>query len=116
MNYYNTSSGERVSEATIKARLSAAYREFYLFEPLGNCEGCGEPATCTAHIVPKSRLKHLHKTEYIWNPIDWFRSCFRCNQIAENPESAEIKTLMNYDRILEVTRKLDPERYNKMIL
>lgn len=113
-NKYKGSDGRTYSEAQIKANLSKAYKEYYLFEPLGSCEGCGEPATCTAHIVPKARLKQLHKTEYIWNPIDWFRACYRCNQIAENPQSDEIKSLYCYDKILEVTKKLDPERFNKM--
>ena len=112
---YHTSSGERVSEATIKSRLSAAYKNHYIGEPLGFCEGCGEPATCTAHIVPKARCKQLHKTEMIWDPYNWFRSCYQCNGIAENPGSDEIRNLMNFFRILEVTRVIDHERYQKMI-
>jgi len=113
-NYYKCSNGEKVSEATIKARLSAAYREYYLFEPMGICEGCNQLlATCTAHIVPKAICKQVGRTELIWNPMNWFRSCFGCNSIAENPSSEEIKNLKNYDRIVEVTRQLDPERYLK---
>lgn len=113
-NKYFCSSGERVSEATVQKRLSEAYRGFYLFEPIGSCEGCGEPATCTAHIVPKAICKQLGKTEMIWNPFNWFRSCYRCNAIAENVSSDEIKTLLNYNQILEVTKVLDPQRYQKL--
>lgn len=112
---YKCSDGSTVSEVTIKANLSRAYREYYLFQPKGSCEGCGKPATCTAHIVPKARLKVLHLTEKIWEPELWFRSCYRCNMVAENPSSDDIKKLMNFKRILRVTEKYDPERYQLMI-
>lgn len=114
-NKSKCSNGELVTEATIKARLSKAYREFYLFEPLGSCEGCGEPAVCTAHICPKHICKKIGKTELIWNPVNWFRSCLKCNDIAENPSSDEIRELRNFDTILSVTKKFDKERYQKMI-
>jgi 5-methylcytosine-specific restriction endonuclease McrA len=110
-----TITGKSYSQNTIDSNLSKAYKEFYLFEPKGSCEGCGKPATCTAHIVPKARCKHLHLTSLIWNPENWFRSCYKCNMIAENPSSDEIKNLMNYDTILRVTEKYDKERYEIMI-
>jgi len=115
MNYYKCSDGTKVSEGVIKSKLSAAYKEFYLFDPVGSCEGCGQPATCTAHIYPKALCKSSGKTEYIWNPINWFRSCFSCNLLAENVASNEIKNLLNYEQILKVTKMLDPQRYEKMI-
>jgi len=114
-NLYKCSDGSKVSEAAIQRKLSEAYREFYLFCPIGKCEGCAGTAQCTAHIIPKARLKQLGMTELIWNHVVWFRSCFRCNMVAENPESDEIKTLLNYQEILEVTKRFDPERYSKMI-
>lgn len=114
-NKYYGSDGKRYTEATIKANLSKAYKEYYLFEPLGSCEGCGNPATCTAHILPKSVCKTLHKVELIFDPNNWFRSCYRCNSIAENVSGEEIKTLMNFPRIKEVLRVYDPERYLKLL-
>ncbi len=114
--YHCTLTGKSYSEATIQSNLSTAYKEFYMFEPLGSCEGCQVvQAQNTAHILPKARLKQLRLTSLIWNPIVWFRSCIRCNQIAENPSSDEIKKLKNFDRILEVTKKFDPERYQLML-
>lgn len=115
-NKYYGSDGKRYTEATIKANLSKAYREYYLFEPSGVCEGCGQPATCTAHIVPKAVCKTLHMVELIWNPVNWFRSCYTCNSIAENVAGTEIKNLMNFERIKEVIQKYDPERFNKLTL
>lgn len=114
MNKYYCSNGERVTEAVIKTRLSKAYKAFYIGEPLGFCEGCGDRATCTAHIIPKSVCKTLHKTELIWMPVNWFRSCYKCNMVAENPSS--VKTLNNYERILEVTKEYDYVRYLKMTI
>lgn len=97
------------TEATIKANLSRAYKEHYLFEPSGACEGCGEPATCSAHIIAKARLKVLKLTSLIWSPKLFFRSCYRCNMVCENVSSEEITTLFNYDRIKEVLYEYDPE-------
>lgn len=113
-NYYKCSDGSKISEAGIKAKLSAAYREFYLFEPLGSCEGCGEPAQGTAHIVPKARLKQIGKTEFIWNPIDFMRACHRCNSVVENVSSDDILKMKNYDKIKKVLTEYDPERASKL--
>jgi 5-methylcytosine-specific restriction endonuclease McrA len=113
-NKYACSDGSKVTEATIKRNLSEAYREHYAFEPLGSCEGCGDQAQGTAHILPKSQCKIAGKAEMIWNPFNWFRACHLCNTKAENINSA--KKLLNYDRILQVTKELDYERYLKMTL
>lgn len=99
----------------IKTNLSKAYKKHYMFEPSGSCEGCGETATCTAHILPKAVCKLLGLTSLIWNPDNWFRSCNRCNTLAENPASVEITKLKNFDRIKEVTEKYDPQRASKFI-
>lgn len=102
------------TESTIKANLSRAYKEHYLFEPSGACEGCGKPATCTAHILPKARCKTLGLTSLIWQPENWFRSCYSCNSIAENVSSEAITELKNYDRIKQVLQRYDPERASKL--
>lgn len=109
--------GKSYSEATIKSNLSKAYKEKYLFEPKGSCEGCGvNQGQGSAHIIPKAVLKHLHLTSLIWHPKMFFRACHHCNMICENPESDEIKKLLNFETILKVTRKYDPERFTKMTL
>lgn len=103
------------TEATIKTNLSKAYKEFYMFEPLGSCEGCGLPAQGTAHILPKSVLKTLGLTSLIWSPEVWFRACHLCNLLAENPSSEAITKLKNFERIKEVIEKYDPQRATKFI-
>lgn len=116
-NYYKcTLTGKSYSESAIKANLSKVYKEHYLFEPSGSCEGCGDAGVCSAHIIAKARLKVLKLTSLIWSPKLFFRSCYKCNMICENPSSDEIKKLLNFDRILEVTRQYDPETYNKLTI
>src|SRR5688572_20863779 len=115
MNRYScTITGKSYSEATIKANLSQAYREYYLFEPKGVCEGCNGTGVCTAHIIPKARCKQLHLTSLIWNPENWFRACYICNAVAENVSSNEILELKNYERIKQVIERYDPERATKL--
>jgi hypothetical protein len=113
---YCTITGKYYTEATIKTNLSLAYKEHYLFEPMGSCEGCGGKATCTAHICPKARCKTLKLTSLIWNPVNWFRSCYACNQKAENVSSTEILELKNFERIKAVIEKYDPERASKFLI
>ena len=114
--YYCKLTDKHYTESTIKANLSRAYKEHYLFEPSGSCEGCNGRGENTAHIIPKARLKVLKLVSLIWNPEVWFRACTRCNLSAENPDSDEIKELLNYERILEVTEKWDKERFLIMTL
>ncbi len=115
-NKYYCSNGERVTEATIKSRLSAAYKRWYAGEGIQVCAGCGGVASGTAHILPRSQCKVLHKTELIWDKFNTFPACHMCNAIAENIQSDAIKELKNYDRILHVLSVLDEERFKKMIL
>ncbi len=114
MNKYSTSSGERVSEATISKRRSEAYRKLYDYVPM--CGGCGKVrAQGSAHAVPQAYAKSHGMAELCWLPENIFPACNRCNQMAENPSSEDIKTLLNYSTILEVTKKYAPTRYQKMI-
>jgi len=113
--YYCKLTDKKYSDATIKANLSKAYKEHYLFEPSGACEGCGvEDGVCSAHIVGKARCKTLHIVSMIWNPVNFFRSCYRCNNCVENVESLEILELKNYDHVKYVLELYDPERASKL--
>lgn len=112
--YYCSITDKWYTQNQIDTNLSKAYKEFYLFEPIGLCEGCMGQATCTAHILPKARCKTLHLVSLVWNPKNWFRSCIRCNYQAENVSSDAITKLLNYDRIKEVLIQYDPERASKL--
>ena len=109
---YYCSDGTRVSEITIKKNLSASYKKTY-WDGQPCCQGCGEPSQGSAHIIPKARLKVLHLTEMIWNPIMYFSACHKCNVAIENPGGQDWKHLDNISELLDVIEKYDPERYTK---
>lgn len=115
MNMYYCSDGTRVSEATIQQRLSKAYRSKY-WDGRPACEGCGNIAMGSAHILPKARLKVLHLTEMIWNPEMFFPACHSCNLACEAIYSDEFKKLLCYDKCLTIIKNYDPERYSKIDL
>lgn len=112
---YTCSDGTRVSEATIKQRLSKVYRELYDSQSQP-CWGCGGMAQGSAHLIPKKRCKDIGKTELIWSTFNIAPACHRCNNILEEIKGEEIKTLKCYPLLLEVTEKYDYERYLKLTL
>lgn len=109
------SDGTVVSEATIKRKLTEAYREKYAGEPHPSCFECGQPAEGSGHIIPKSICKQLHKTELIWDFENFTAMCHSCNQKVENISSPEFKLLNGYEYYLEIFRKHDRTRYYKAI-
>lgn len=113
MNRYTSSDGMKYTESQIKRRLSDSYRNE---EQRFWCAGCGQIASCHAHIIPKARCKQLHKTELIWEPKNRFHSCFRCNLAIENPKGKEWQLLFNKHECLEFIKQHDQELYNKFIL
>ena len=110
-NYYYTSTGERITDATIKARLSKAYRERYGGEPHPRCEETGLPAQGSSHIVSQARCKQLHKSEMIYNPRNFFPAT---HQVNSRWESNDV-TLRNYWTYMDVVKEIDPEGYQKRI-
>lgn len=113
-NYYKTSNGGKVSQATINRRRSEAYKSFYHYTPV--CEGCGKVrAQGSAHLIPQMRCKHLNKTELIWDLTNIVPTCHKCNSVLESYKSEEVKKLLCYNVLLEFTATHDPERYQKMI-
>lgn len=115
-NLYFTSTGERISEQIIQTRYSKALRQKYQDSPVQICAGCGQRATCSAHIIAKARLKVLHKTELIYNPKAFFPACYGCNQAIENPKGEAWKQLKNIDYCLFFIEMHDPELFSKFIL
>lgn len=112
MNMYYCSDGSRISEATIKSRLSKAYREKY-WQGHPMCEGCGERAIETSHIIGKARCKELRKTELIWDHGNMMPSCRSCHmkwEAINNPEWCE---LYNVVRLLLIVEKHDLITYTK---
>lgn len=109
---YTTSTGERVSEATIKKRLSDAYKNWYS-GGVPNCAGCGNRAIETSHIIAKARCKVLKLTDLIWMRSNTFPSCRSCHLIWENYKSGEVKGLINYEDCMNFLKKYDMDGFLK---
>jgi len=110
---YTCIDGTRVSQATIDRKRSETYKELYAGEPHPNC-GCNKPAQGTAHWVPQKVCKEEGITEYCWLAINMVPACHSCNSRIENISVASPEDWF-YDQLLEVTKKILPSRYLKMI-
>jgi len=111
---YFCSDGTKVTQSQIDSRRSKAYRETYPSQ-IQICRGCGDQAQGSAHIIPQSRCKQIHKSELIWSNENFFPGCHKCNAAIENPKGQEWKNLNNINECLEVMKKYDIELYNKFI-
>ena len=113
--YYKTSTGERITDNLIKARLSKAYKARYQEEGHPSCEGCGKPAEGSAHIIAKARLKTLHLSDKIYDPDFYFPACHQCNRAIENPSGSDWKKLFNIEKCLELIEKWNKELFSKFV-
>jgi len=102
---YKTSTGEVVSQATINKERAEAYIKYDLGVRV--CAGCGGQAQGRAHIIAQARCKSIHKTDYIWQPWNWFIACHRCNQNWEGFKGDACKKLLNYEECLQVLKEHD---------
>lgn len=115
-NKYYDSEGNAWTQRQIDTKRSWAYRNKQQDNPEYWCAGCGARCQCNAHILAQSRCKHLGKTELIWNPDNFFASCYKCNLAIENPKGQAWKNLKNIDSCLSFIKKHDPELYLKFTL
>ena len=113
-NYYHTSTGEKVSQATIDSRRSKAYRKIYEDDQNPSCAGCGQRSQGSAHLIPQKVCKDNGMAELCWSAENIVPSCYSCNGILEAIKSEEIKTMNCYDQLLAVTKKYLPSRYIKL--
>lgn len=109
--YYLCSDGERVTQTTINSRRAASYRRHD--DSTVYCRGCGGRAEGHAHIIPQARCKTLHKTELIWDPINYVKACNSCNQKIENVSAPAFTKLLCVKMCLEVFEKHDPARFSR---
>ena len=111
MNYYQTSTGERVSQSQINSKLSNA-KKGWLVKYI--CECCHKNQTNDPdHTISQKRCKELHKAELIWTEgnISW--SCRTCHQSWESYKSGLFSNHYNaYNRMLFVAMH-DPETFKK---
>lgn len=112
MNYSECSDGAMVSQATIKRNLSESYREKYWNISSAVCECCqSEMSVDSDHTIAQARCKEIHKTELIWNPGNYVRSCRVCHKQWENFKSGDWLLHKNVIERLAFMQEYDPEGY-----
>lgn len=112
-NTWSCSSGKRVTQTEIYRFRESAYNYQALAQDVTKCAGCGQPATCRAHVIAQARCKQIGKTELIWHLGNFFPSCFGCNSAIENPKGSAWKTLKNIDACIQFIYEHDMELYFK---
>lgn len=113
--YYYCSDGTRVSENTINRKYSEALKEKHLYNSSPRCENCGEQAVHNDHTIARARCKVIHKTELIWNPMNFVSSCAKCHTEWENFKSGDWLLHNNVEERLRIVKLYDPEGYKKRI-
>lgn len=113
---YYCSDGSRITEASIHQKYSVAIRMKHVGQSWFTCQAClSAKAVDNSHIIAKSRLKQLHKTELIWHPNSFFDACRRCHGIWEDYKSGEWILFKNVEQCLKFLKEHDPEGYQKRI-
>ena len=64
-----------------------------------------------SHIIGKARLKQLHKTELIWNPLSYFNSCRGCHLNWEAVKGGRWVFNANLEACMLFLKEHDPEGY-----
>lgn len=108
-----TSTGQKVSEATIKSKYSKSLKEKYqgiVFTT--KCEGCNKRQSVhNDHTIAKARCKVLHKTELIWDKGNYVRSCEKCHHEWEDVKGLKWMEHKNVDERLRFLKANDPQGY-----
>ena len=114
MNYYHTTTGPTISQATINKRLSAAYAQADQETDRYICECCGKyPPAHHDHTISQKRCKELGRSELIYERANWSYSCARCHSEWESYKSGRFTKHLNYTIRMEYMQQHDPEGYAK---
>lgn len=113
MIMYFCSDGTRVSQATIDRRYSESLKNKYAFAGAAPmCDGCRKrPSVHSDHTISRARCKVIHKTELIWHPGNYVRSCEECHRGWENIKGLAWVEHLNVEERLLFLKKNDPEGY-----
>lgn len=113
-NLYFTSTGERISEATIRHRYSVSIREKHVGYSSFTCQACLKAqAVHNDHTISRARCKELHKAELIYNPGNFEDSCANCHSEWETFKSGKWMDHKNVEKRLLFMKKHDPDGYNR---
>ncbi len=94
------SNGRYVTQGTINSKYYESKQKKY--EGITYtliCEGCNlEPSIDNDHTIAQARCKVIHKTELIWNPKNYVRSCRICHREWESYKSGDY---LNHKNVVE---------------
>lgn len=109
---YYCSDGSRITESSIQQKYSVAIRLKHVGQAFFTCQACLRArATDNCHIIAKARCKTLHKTELIWNPLNFFDACRGCHRAWEDFKSGEWVKQVNAEQSLRFLKENDPDGY-----
>ena len=110
------SDGTWIDSNNIRSKTKASYRRQEREDPVEYCECCGAAlADDHDHTISQKRCKELKKTELIWDPENWSRSCRRCHSEWESYKSGKFRNHKNYVKRMWFMKKHDPEGYRKRL-
>jgi hypothetical protein len=108
-----TSTGELLTDQTIKRRYSQAIKEKHQDSPIKICQGCGiRKAEHNDHTISQKRCKQIHKSELIYDPDNFVDSCPICHNQWESYKSGEYLDHNNAAERMLFMKQHDPEGYN----
>ena len=120
MVYYNCSDGKRVNQSQINTKYSKSIRDKHIDGNYQYCQACLSNASHCGHIhndhtISQKRCKEIHKTELIWNPLNYVSSCIKCHQEWESYKSGKWIAHENMLSRLQFLKDNDYEGYIKRV-
>jgi len=115
-NKSECSDGTLVTQATIDRNYAKARQKKYAgITCVLPCESCGQPSNDNDHTIAQARCKVIGKTELIWDPKNFPRSCRQCHREWESYKSGAWLKHGNRDERLAYLKKHDPDGYTMII-
>ncbi len=112
VNAYTCSDRKRVTQDTIDRNYSLALRGKHAGCTVFVCNGCRrEAAVHNDHTIARTRCKKIHKTELIWNPLNFENSCAKCHNEWETFKNGKYIEHLNYNKRMRFLEKFDGEGY-----
>lgn len=112
-NKFLCSDGTYVTQDQIRHKYAKSRSKKYAgITSIRMCEACEvEPSVDNDHTIAQARCKFIGKTELIWHPDNYPRSCRKCHHEWENFKSGEWVHHKNVVQRLEFLKEHDPEGY-----
>jgi len=116
MNYYLTSTGERLNQRQINSRLSREKKGFIERYVCESCDISSRRIVHWSHTISQKRCKELHKTELIWDEGNGSWDCQEhCHIEWESYKSGVFQEHFNMVRRMAFIAQHDLEGFKKRL-